>query len=197
MDHWAQYEEDDGAPVDRAELRDVQQQLQALLQSQAAMMHMLQVQQAAAQQVQQQAAAPPAAPVPPPGLVPRSISAEKLPEPPSLGSDDDVEDMKITNKQYAIYWMKVQMWIALVEGRVQAERYPALIVNKLKGRAADVVWLGAREALTREGGLEVMKQLLDNLFYGDQASAVSNQVSNVLDFHRSSSMSLREYTTEM
>ena len=103
MDHWAQYEEDDGAPVDRAELRDVQQQLQALLQSQAAMMHMLQVQQATAQQVQQQAAAPSAAPVPSPGVMPPSVSAEKLPEPPSVGSDGEADDLKIINKQYAIY----------------------------------------------------------------------------------------------
>ena len=59
------------------------------------------------------------------------------------------------------------MWITLLDGRVQAEKYPALIGTKLKGRAADPVWLGAREALTREGGLEVVKQLQDSLFYGD------------------------------
>ena len=30
-DHWNQYEEDDGAPVDRAELRDVQQQMKHMI----------------------------------------------------------------------------------------------------------------------------------------------------------------------
>ena len=42
-----------------------------------------------------------------------------------------------------------------------------------------------------------MKRLLNNLYYGDQTSAVSTQVSGVLEFRRPSTMSLREYTTEM
>ena len=89
------------------------------------------------------------------------------------------------------------MWIALVEGCINPERWPALLANKLKGRPADVVWLGAGEALTRAGGLALMKQLLDNLYYGDQTSAVSTPVLGVLEFRRPTTMSLREYTTEM
>ena len=41
-DHWNQYEEDDGAPVDRAEMRDVRQHMQQLLMAQNTMMAMLQ-----------------------------------------------------------------------------------------------------------------------------------------------------------
>ena len=73
----------------------------------------------------QQEGAPLAPPVPP--------RLERLPEPPSLGCDDEEQDKKVTAKMYSIYWLKVKMWIALVDGRIDLERWPALIANKLKG----------------------------------------------------------------
>ena len=48
-------------------------------------------------------------------LFPQGQSREKLPEPPTLWSDDVDEDKKITSKMFSIYWLKVQMCIALVE----------------------------------------------------------------------------------
>ena len=109
-DHWDQYEEDNGAPVDRQDLRDVQAQVREMLHQQQAMMEMLQRHvpqpqrpQAMEQDDQQQV---PEGPVP---LFPQGQSQEKLPEPPSLGNDDAEEDNKITSKMYSIYWLKVQM----------------------------------------------------------------------------------------
>ena len=98
---------------------------------------------------------------------------------------------------FSIYWLKVQMWIALVEGRIAPQRYPVLIANRLKGKAAEAVWLGGGEALTQDGGLMLMKTLLDAVFYGDQTAAISSQVTDVIDFHRPSHMSLRDFCTEM
>ena len=104
-EHWNQYEEDDGAPVDRAEMRDVQQQIEQVLMAQDAMMNMLQQQmvqaQAQAQPMQQdyrqQEAAPLAVPVPPQERLGRQ------PEPPSLGCDDEDDDNKVTANMYSIY----------------------------------------------------------------------------------------------
>ena len=98
----------------------------------------------------------PEGPVP---LFPQGNAQEKLPESPSLGSDDIDDDNKITSKMYSIYWLKVQMWIALVEGRIPQQRWPALIANRLKGKAADAVWLGRGEVLTKDGGLTLTKKL--------------------------------------
>ena len=158
------------------------------------------LQQQVQQQVQQQAveqAHPQQVPLGPVPLFPKGQSQEKLPEPPSLGSDEINEDNKITFKMFSMYWLKVQMLIALVEGRISPQRYPALIANHLKGKAADAVWLGGGEALTKDGGLMLMKNLLEVVFYGDQTAAISSQVSDVFDFHRPSHMSLRDYSTEM
>ena len=195
-DPFAQYE-DDGAPVDRQDILDVQSQSRDLVQQQQRMMMLLQ--QQVQQQVQQQAmnAQGPPGPYLPQGQLPQGQHQEKLPEPPSLGSDDPEEDAKITSKMFTIYWLKIQMWIALVEGRIVPQRFPALIANRLKGKAADAVWLGGGEALTQEGGLTLMKYLLDAVFFGDQTAAISNQVGQVLDFHRPAQMSLRDFCTEM
>ena len=89
------------------------------------------------------------------------------------------------------------MRIALVEGRIPPQRYLALVANRLKGQAADAVRLGGGEVLTKDGGLTLMKNLLDTLFYGDQTAAISSQVTDVFEFHRSNTMSVREYTMEM
>ena len=192
-DPFAQYE-DDGAPVDRQDILDVQSQIRDLVQQQQRMMMLLQ--QQVQQQVQQQAMNA-QGPFVPQGQLPQGQHQEKLPEPPSFGSDDPEEDAKITSKMFTIYWLKIQMWIALVEGRIVPQRFPALIANRLKGKAADAVWLGGGEALTQEGGLTLMKSLLDAVFFGDQTAAISNQVGQVLDFHRPAQMSLRDFCTEM
>ena len=59
------------------------------------------------------------------------------------------------------------------------------------------MWPGGGEALTHEVGLMLMKTLLDAVFYGDQTAAISSQVTDVLDFHRPSQMSLRDFCTEI
>ena len=99
-DHFAQYE-DDGGPVDRQDILDVQAQVRDMLVQQQAMMEMLQrhiVQPQAMEQDDPQQV--PAGPVP---LFPQGQSQEKLPEPPSLGSDDVDNDNKIACKMFSIY----------------------------------------------------------------------------------------------
>ena len=193
-EHFAQYE-DDGSPVDRQDILDVQAQVRDLVRQQQGIMMMLQ--QQVQQQVQQQAMNNAQAQAPHVPYLPQGQHQEKLPEPPAFGSDDPDEDAKITSKMFTIYWLKIQMWIALVEGRISPQRYPALIANRLKGKAADAVWLGGGQALTQEEGLMLMKSLLDAVFFGDQTAAISTQVTEVLDFHRPSQMSLRDFCTEM
>ena len=109
-DHWNQYKEDDGAPVDRAAMLDVQQQMQQVLTAQNAMMAMLQQQmaqaQAQAQPRQPEYRQQEGAPLVPP--VPSQEGLERLPEPLSLGCDDEEDDKKVTAKMYSIYWLKVE-----------------------------------------------------------------------------------------
>ena len=112
-DHFAQYE-DDGAPVDRQDILDVQAQIQDVVHQQQGIMMMLH--QQVQQQVQQQAMGN--AQVLHVPYLPQGQHQEKLPEPPAFGSDDPDEDAKITSKMFTIYWLKIQMWIALVEGRI-------------------------------------------------------------------------------
>ena len=154
-DYFTQYE-DDGAPADSQDILSMQAQVRDMSRQQQAPLEMLQrhVQPQGLQATEQDGLQQvPAGPVP---LFPQGQSQEKLPEPPSLGSDDAEDDNKITSKMYSIHWLKVQMWIALVEGRISPQRYPALIANRLKGKAADPVWLGGREALTKERGLTLI-----------------------------------------
>ena len=193
-EHFAQYE-DDGSPVDRQDILDVQAQVRDLVRQQQSIMMMLQ--QQVQQQVQQQAMNNAQAQAPHVPYLPQGQHQEKIPEPPAFGSDGPDEGAKIASKMFTICWLKIQMWIALVEGRISPLRFPVLIANRLKGKAADAVWLGGGQALTQEGGLMLMKSLLDAVFFGDQTAAISTQVTEVLDFHRPSQMLLRDFCTEM
>ena len=104
-DHFAQYE-DDGSPVERQDILDVQAQVRDLVRQQQGIMLMLQ--QQVQQQVQQQAMNNAQAQAPHVPLFPQGQPPEKLPEPPAFGSDDPDEDAKITSKMFTIYWLKIK-----------------------------------------------------------------------------------------
>mmetsp|Transcript_146109 Transcript_146109/g.255135 ORF Transcript_146109/g.255135 Transcript_146109/m.255135 type:complete len:129 (+) Transcript_146109:215-601(+) len=113
--------EDNGEPINRGDLMDVHARLadmtrvhQELMDQMRQQQQLLQQQQQA-QQVQLQLQQP--------------RREEKLAEPPSLGSDDPEEDAKVTSKVYSIYWRKVEMWMALVESRVDQIRCAALLAQ--------------------------------------------------------------------
>jgi len=179
--------EDNGEPINRGDLMDVHARLADMtrvhqeLMDQMRQQQLLLQQQEEAQQVQLQLRQP--------------RREEKLAEPPSFGSDDPEEDAKVTSKVYSIYWRKVEMWMALVEGRVEQIRCAALLAQKLKGKAANAVWLNGGDFLTTQHGMATIKILLDKLYYGDQTAAVSTNVANILDYKRGKS-SMRDYCNE-
>ena len=176
VDHFDQYE-DNGEPIARGDILDLQAKIEAMSRRQEQLLNALRERR---QQPQE----------------PARPREEKLPEPPSLGHDDPDEDEKVSSKVYSIWWKKVQMWVALVEGRVEPVRYAALVANKLKGKAADAIWLGANDSLTTLNGLNVIKRVLDNLFFGDQTAAICQNVNSVLEFKRPKGGSMREYVNE-
>ena len=52
------------------------------------------------------------------------------------------------------------MWTALGEDRMGPMGHVAFVLGKLKGEAADAVWLGAREPPTTREGMEAIKYVL-------------------------------------
>ena len=193
-DHFGQYE-DDGVPIDGLQLADLRRRMADMAARHEVLVQQLnqqrqehQVQQQALLQQQLQQQAEPARPPP-----------ERLPECPKFGSSDPIEDAKISPKQFTVWWRKVEVWLVLVADRVPVDRRGPTIAQRLEGRAADTVWLGINtmDELTNDNGIYIIKRLLENQFYGDQAAIVSGHLDDVFSYQKKSGQTMQEFISEL
>ena len=116
----------------------------------------------------------------------RSAVSDKTLKPPTLGSDSPEDDKKITNLQYTIWKKKIAVWRATVDGEVPLEVQPSLIANALRGKSAEVVWMGIDNIsdITHVDGLLRIQTLLDKHFQGDVTANVTQRIDAAMTYTR-------------
>jgi len=183
-DHWGPYEHQ-GEHHDAARLRmeRLQQMVQELSQ-QVQQMGVQATQQV--QQLQQQMGTQ---------GVQQAARRDKIPTPPSLGSDKPEEDKHITTMVYTIWKRKIAVWIRQVEGLVPAERQAAMIAQELRGKSAETIWMGLNSDtdICHVDGLTRIQTLLDKHFLGDMTATITQRIDEAMSYKRSPTQPLDDF----
>ena len=129
----------------------------------------------------------------------RSAVSDKTLKPPTLGSDSPEDDKKITNLQYTIWKKKIAVWRATVDGEVPVEVQPSLIANALRGKSAEVVWMGIDNIsdITHVDGLQRIQTLLDKHYQGDVTANVTQRIDAAMTYTRGANQTLEDFITNL
>ena len=198
-DHFAQYE-DQGEPIDGMQIADLRARVADMAARHELLVQQLNDQRDNNNRLQQQYVQQQADQVRDREVRDHARHLnEKMPDCPKIGSSDPSDNAKITPKQFTVYWRKVEVWLVLVQDRLPVERRGPTVAHRLEGQAADTVWLGINsiDDLANPTGVQLIRQLLENLYYGDQAAIVSGHLDDVFSYQKKSNQDMQEYISEL